>query len=94
MTHSLKSKTEKIAGLSFEDYWDWYDNGPGSEKWKRELREQMKPVKFPNVPGFSGFKEKTASWPEWKIKAAEAAVGFKIKRKKEENILEDELFEI
>ena len=19
-------------------YWDWYDNGPGSERWKREIK--------------------------------------------------------
>jgi hypothetical protein len=54
----------------------------------------MKPVEFPNVPGFPGYKEKTAGWPMWKIRAAEAAVGFKIEKKKEEKILEDELFEI
>jgi len=21
------------------DYWDWYDNGPGSEAWNRKMRE-------------------------------------------------------
>ena len=23
----------------YESYGDWYDNGPGSEAWKRKLRE-------------------------------------------------------
>ena len=23
----------------YNDYWDWYDNGPGSESFKRKIRE-------------------------------------------------------
>jgi hypothetical protein len=25
-----------------DDYWDWYDNGPGSESFKRKIRENDK----------------------------------------------------
>lgn len=24
----------------YSDYWDWYDNGPGSESYKRKIREE------------------------------------------------------
>ena len=26
----------------YNDYWDWYDNGPGSESFKRKIRESDK----------------------------------------------------
>ena len=26
---------------AYHDYWDWYDNGPGSENWKRKLEKDM-----------------------------------------------------
>ena len=64
----------------YSDYWDWYDNGPGSESWKRKLREEEKCV------GHDFLK-----WPEWKIRAATAAVGMNIEKKKEkEEFIKDE----
>ena len=26
----------------YNDYWDWYDNGPGSEAWKRKGRAEQR----------------------------------------------------
>lgn len=42
-------KTDDYTG-----YWDWYDNGPGSESFKRKLRKSMGPPlkTFPNLKGF------------------------------------------
>jgi hypothetical protein len=45
--------------LKYSDYWDWFDNGPGSEKWKRDLRESMK--KHLVRPPFHPFT-KEAAW--------------------------------
>lgn len=65
----------------YSDYVDWYDNGPGSESWKRKHHQQMTA------------SQKVAFWPEWKKRAAYAALGIKFE-KKEKKVLEDELFEI
>ena len=42
----------------YSDYWDWYDNGPGSESYKRELLG-FRIKKFPNLPGFPFYKKET-----------------------------------
>jgi len=34
-----------MSSYNANDYWDWYDNGPGSENWKRELRQDSKALK-------------------------------------------------
>jgi hypothetical protein len=39
------------------DYWDWYDNGPGSESYKRELLDRKPKKEFPNLPGFPFYKK-------------------------------------
>jgi len=43
----------------YSDYWDWYDNGPGSEKWKVELYRRFKKSDFTelNIKGFPWYKE-------------------------------------
>ncbi len=44
---------------NYENYGDWYDNGPGSESFKRKLYEEfakIKPIPI-NVPGFPWYKE-------------------------------------
>lgn len=33
---------EWIMSSDYSSYGDWYDNGPGSERWKRELAEDLK----------------------------------------------------
>jgi hypothetical protein len=45
----------------YSDYWDWYDNGPGSESFKRSLNRAS---------------ERVARWPKWKQEAAAASLGY------------------
>ncbi len=55
--------------MKYDSYADWYDNGPGSEAFKREVRgSNLK--HFPNLPGFPFYKEEK-QWPEIKIKLEE-----------------------
>jgi flagellar assembly factor FliW len=35
--------------MSYDSYEDWYDNGPGSEKFKRQIREEKIPAVNPFV---------------------------------------------
>lgn len=57
----------------WESYGHWYDEGPGSEKFKREIfREPKRPYFHPFTTEDS--KKKIENWPEWKRKAAESAI--------------------
>ena len=74
---------------TFSDYWDWYDNGPGSESYKRELLDRSFPKKvparqFPNLPGFPFYKKERPR-AYWTLREKE----IKIKE-----YLPEELFEI
>jgi len=42
----------------YDNYGDWYDNGPGSERFKRELVGSFQKIEFPNLPGFPFYNEK------------------------------------
>ena len=47
----------------YSDYWDWYDNGPGSERWKREMAKEMSrikksPIRIEGFPWYQPFDEK------------------------------------
>ena len=48
--------------MEYESYEDWYDNGPGSERFKREMRESArnfyKDLEVVIKDGFIGFKRK------------------------------------
>ena len=63
----------------YESYGDWYDNGPGSESFKRTLHDEKKIDKM----------------VEMVFKALLKKSDEKVKKKKTKNeILPDELFEV
>jgi len=38
-----------MSNDQYESYEDWYDNGPGSEAFKRKMRTGRTPCAFPNL---------------------------------------------
>jgi hypothetical protein len=58
---ALEREMERRLG-EYSKYVEWYDNGPGSEAWKRRAREGLL-KEFPDVPGFPFYKEKKDAQP-------------------------------
>ena len=69
----------------YESYGHWYDEGPGSESFKRKIRESAKKSPVPPIDfaGRASATKQVEEWPEWKQKAAAASLGYHKKPKKE-----------
>lgn len=93
-------KDNKIKS-GYSDYWDWYDHGPGSESFKRELRESMGPPlkEFPDLKGFpfhqpfetEKSKENPIKMTPWKKAVARQVLGYEKLKKDKEYITDKDL---
>ncbi len=53
------NSTDSSTDTKYSDYIDWYDNGPGSESWKRTINSKsIQQMEFPQVKGFPFYRRK------------------------------------
>ena len=59
------SSTDSSSDTKYSDYADWYDNGPGSESWKRTISSNfVQQMEFPAVKGFPFYKKEEKQFLE------------------------------